>query len=267
MADPATKNPIEKIAAEAEHPAPEIKAAIAPKPVRARRAWVFQVYVVVAVIAFAVLAFFASYINYWPADLSITLAVQSIQFAPFDWIMRYLTVIGFAPQVRIIWALVAVFLFITGLRWESVMALLTFGLATVVGTGVKLLVNRPRPDATGVTVIDKLKDTSFPSGHVLFYVVCVGFLWFLCYTLLKPSWRRTLGLWVFGAIVALGGVSRIYMGEHWPSDVLGSYLVGSACLVLTIELYRWGKTRFFVTQPVAPSAPTASVAGTPRTAA
>ena len=255
MADPETKNPIEKIAAEAEHPAPAVKAAVAPKPVRTRRAWIFQVYVVGAVLAFGTLAFFASQTNYWPADLAITLAVQSIRFAPFDWIMRFLTVIGFAPQVLLFWSLSILFLYITGLKWEALVALFAVGEASVLGGVVKLLVNRPRPDAPGVTIIDKLADTSFPSGHVLFYVAFVGFLWFLTYTLLKPSWRRTLLLWGFGAVVALGGLSRIYMGEHWPSDVLGSYLIGSVCLGLSIELYRWGKPRFFVTQPLAPSQP------------
>jgi undecaprenyl-diphosphatase len=134
-------------------------------------------------------------------------------------------------------------------------ALCGVGLATLVGATTKLVVNRPRPDALLVHVIEKLTDTSFPSGHVLFYVTFVGFLWFLCYTLLKPGWKRTLALWAFGAVVALVGLSRIYMGEHWPSDVLGAYLLGSICLVLTIALYRWGKTRYFVHQPVAPPQP------------
>ena len=258
MADAATKNPIEKIAAESEHVAPEIKAAVAPKAVRTRRAWIFQIYVIIAALAFGALAFFASFTNYWPLDLSLTLAVQSFRFGPFDVIMRFLTVIGFAPQVLLIWSLTILFLYISGLKWEAMVALFAVGEATLVGGVAKLVVNRPRPDALLVNVIEKLTDTSFPSGHVLFYVGFVGFLWFLCYTLLKPGWRRTLALWAFGAVVALGGLSRIYMGEHWPSDVLGAYLLGSICLVLTIALYRWGKARFFVTQPVAPSQPVSS---------
>jgi membrane-associated phospholipid phosphatase len=259
MADAATKNPIEKITAESEHVAPEVKAAVASKPVRTRRAWIFQIYVIIAALAFGALAFFASFISYWPLDLSITLAVQSFRFGPFDVIMRFLTIIGFAPQVLLLWSLTILFLYITGLKWEAMVALFAVGEATLVGGAAKLVVNRPRPDVLVVNVIDKLTDTSFPSGHVLFYVSFVGFLWFLCYTLLKPGWKRTLALCVFGAVVALGGLSRIYMGEHWPSDVLGAYLLGSICLVLTIALYRWGKTRFFVTQPVAPSQPVSSV--------
>jgi membrane-associated phospholipid phosphatase len=260
MADAATKNPIEKIAAESEHVPPAVKAAVAPAPVRRRRAWVFQIYVIIAAIAFAALAFFASFTSYFPLDLTIAVAVQSINFYPFDVAMRYLTVLGFAPQVLLLWSLTILFLYITGLKWESFVALFAEGVASFVGGAAKLIVGRPRPDASLVNVVQRLTDTSFPSGHVLFYMTFVGFLWFLCYTLLKPGWRRSLALWVFGAAIALAGLSRIYLGEHWPSDVLGAYLLGSICLIIAVAVYRWGKTRYFVTQPVAPSKPVAGAA-------
>jgi undecaprenyl-diphosphatase len=89
----------------------------------------------------------------------------------------------------------------------------------------------------------------------MFYIGFYGFLWFLIYTLLKRSWLRTLLLILLSTLIALVGISRIYLGQHWASDVLGAYLLGSLCLVAEIELYRWGKSRFFVRQPVAPEKP------------
>jgi undecaprenyl-diphosphatase len=56
----------------------------------------------------------------------------------------------------------------------------------------------------------------------------------------------------FVAMIALIGPSRIYLGQHWASDVLGAYLLGTLTLVANIAFYRWGKSRFFVAkkQPV-----------------
>ena len=109
----------------------------------------------------------------------------------------------------------------------------------------------------------QLTDSSFPSGHVLMYTAFFGFLMFLGYTLLKPSIARAVMLVILGSLVALVGLSRIYLGDHWASDVTGAYLLGSLWLAMSIALYRWGKTRFFVRQPLAPEkpGPTAAVPG------
>ena len=48
------------------------------------------------------------------------------------------------------------------------------------------------------------------------------------------------------------GISRIYMGAHWASDVLGAYLLGSLTLVAIVQLDCWGKARFFMHQNLSP---------------
>jgi membrane-associated phospholipid phosphatase len=100
-------------------------------------------------------------------------------------------------------------------------------------------------------VFNRLNDYSFPSGHVMFYIGFLGFVGFLAFSLLKPSLKRSVILMLFGGPVIFIGASRIYLGAHWASDVLAAYLLGSLTLVATIQFYRWGKTRFFVHQPVA----------------
>jgi membrane-associated phospholipid phosphatase len=109
-------------------------------------------------------------------------------------------------------------------------------------------------------VFSQLPSSGFPSGHVLEFTAFCGFLAFLVYTLLKPSWGRTLPLIVFSMIIVLMGLSRIYLGQHWFSDVMGAYLLGSLWLALTVRLYRWGKPRFFTHQPMAPEIPAAPAA-------
>jgi membrane-associated phospholipid phosphatase len=224
-----------------------------PEPVRAEldtpprrrwRAWLFQAYLVAALLGFAVLLVLASSTAYFPIDLVITRAVQGFQPAWFTPLMRWVSFPGFSPQVYVLTAAVALALFGLGLRWEALCALLAAG-ASGAGVVFKLLVHRPRPSADLVSVIEQLDSFSFPSGHVLYYTAFVGFLLFLAYSLLRPSWRRALLMVALAGPVLSIGLSRIELGQHWFSDVAGAYLLGSVWLMLTIQVYRWGKERFF----------------------
>jgi undecaprenyl-diphosphatase len=70
----------------------------------------------------------------------------------------------------------------------------------------------------------------------------------LTFTLFNRSLARTLLLALLSVFIGLVGVSRIYLGQHWASDVLGAYLLGSLILAGVIFLYQWGKRRFFAYQ-------------------
>jgi undecaprenyl-diphosphatase len=162
---------------------------------------------------------------------------------------------GFSPQSFILSVLIVLAIYLFGLRWESITGLVAALLPPLVNVIVKDFIRRPRPTVDLVNVFGILNSYSFPSGHVMFYVGFFGFLWFLVYTLLKRSWRRTLLLIFLGILIGLVGISRIYLGQHWPSDVLGAYLLGGLTLVAILQFYRWGKKRFFVHQPVAAEQP------------
>ena len=229
-------------------------AVIVPRPTRRYRAAAFQVYVLVAASVFVLLAIAAHFVPYFAIDLKITRAIQSYHGAVFDALMHALSWLGFIPQVDVIAVLTILILFIAGLRWEAVTAV--FAMCSVaVGGLIKAIVLRPRPSADLVQVFQQLPSSGFPSGHTLMATAFYGYLAFLGYTLLKPSWGRTLYLIVFGLLIALMGPSRIYLGQHWFSDVAGAYVLGSLWLALTIRVYRWGKPRFFKHQPVAAEAP------------
>jgi len=147
--------------------------------------------------------------------------------------------------------LIAYTLYLYGLHWEAVMSLLAAISSGTINSLVKGIIQRPRPGADLVDVFEVLMSFSFPSGHVMFYTILFGFSSYLLFTLLKASiWRRFI-LGVFGIFILLVGISRIYLGQHWASDVLGAYLLGSLILVGVILLYQWGKTRFFIHQPSA----------------
>jgi len=215
----------------------------------------FTVALVIVAVAFAILTFLVKTMPTFAIDLQITRAIQAIHLPSFALLMNLVSWPGFGPQDVIIAGLIILLIYAFGLRWESVTALIAVLFTTGINVLVKDMVQRPRPTPNLVNVFAKLHSYSFPSGHVMFYLGFFGFIWFLAFTLLKPSIKRSFLLVFFGILIALIGISRVYLGEHWPSDVLGSYLLGSLTLVAIIQFYLWGKKRFFVHQPVAPAEP------------
>jgi len=166
--------------------------------------------------------------------------------------MQSISQLGFNPPASVFVVLTIIFVYLVGLRWEAVMLLFAGSSVGLLNVAVKIIVHRQRPSADLVDVFAPLDDYSFPSGHVLLFTVFLGFLLFLVYTLMPRSWMRTCGLGVLGLLIALVGLSRVYLGQHWPSDVIAGYLLGSLCLALTIYIYRKQRPRIFVNQPLAP---------------
>jgi len=143
-------------------------------------------------------------------------------------------------QSFVLVGLAIVLLFAIGLRWEAVCTFLAGAGGPALDTVAKAVVHRARPTADIVHVVQQVSGYSFPSGHVVFFSTFLGFLMFLGYTLLKERvvWRSAL-LIVLAFFVATVGISRIYLGAHWFSDVLGAYLLGSLWLGVCVTIYRW----------------------------
>lgn len=232
------------------------KKVIATRPTRRYRAAVFQVYVLAATAGFVILALAARTVPYFAIDLRVTKAIQSYHGPVIDNLMHGISWIGFMPQSLAVGLTPVMVLLFLGLRWEAMVTLVAAS-SVAVSALVKAIVARPRPGIDLVDVVRELSTSSFPSGHVLSTTTLCGMLAFLTFTLLKPSKTRTVLCIFFVTLVLLMGPSRIYQGQHWFSDVMGAYLLGTVWLALAITLYRWGKPRFFVRQPVAPEAPAA----------
>jgi undecaprenyl-diphosphatase len=169
-------------------------------------------------------------------DLAITLAIQSLSDPLLTTTMFAISLPGFWPWAWLIPAVLVVAFFFVGLRREALFLALTPG-ASLLGGMAKLLVERPRPSADAVHVVATLVDYSYPSGHVLSYVSLYGFTLYLFFALFRPAWWRSLAVIILGLLLGLVGVSRIYMGQHWASDVLGGYALGTAYLLVLIEGY------------------------------
>ncbi len=246
MAGQKNKKPVGKII-EKGRQAFSVEAA--PAPLRKYRALLFQATLLLIAGSFAVLTFLVKTIPSFAIDLQITQFIQLINIPFFALFMSLISWPGFLPQSIIITALTTLLIYRFGLKWESFMVLFATAFSTGGNMLVKDLIQRSRPTAGMVKVIFALTSYSFPSGHVMFYLGYFGFVAFLVFSLLKPSPQRSLLLILLCSLIIFIGPSRIFLGQHWASDVLGAYLLGSLNLAAAIQFYRWGKTRFFVHQP------------------
>lgn len=107
--------------------------------------------------------------------------------------------------------------------------------AGIVDSALKLLFARPRPEEWASPLLREVS-YSFPSGHAMIAMCLMGFLCYLAATAASPRLRPLA--WVLAALVVLVGCSRIYLGVHYPADVLGGYLAGIPLLSVAIATYR-----------------------------
>jgi membrane-associated phospholipid phosphatase len=109
-----------------------------------------------------------------------------------------------------------------------------FPLATLVllGAGpiLKALADRPRPPIDLVGLTEPLAGNGFPSGHAFGSTLVFGTIIYLASVLIPMRWLRWTVQGTSFALILGVGVSRVYSGAHWPSDVAGAYVI--ALLVL-----------------------------------
>jgi membrane-associated phospholipid phosphatase len=107
------------------------------------------------------------------------------------------------------------------------------------------LVNRPRPTASQILrVTEHPGSTSFPSGHLIFITISLAVLMLCLGHRYLPRWAKPIGWAGVAAIVLTVGLDRIYVGAHWPTDVLAGTLIAAAWVTFVLSI-RWISDREF----------------------
>lgn len=177
---------------------------------------------------------------YFDWDLAVTHEVQAARGSVLDVVMRGVSWAGDDALTAGVLVVVAVLaLLAVGARREAAVLLGVVLVGQVLKIGIKHLVGRPRPSPDLVNVlIDAQEVHSFPSGHTVHYVVFFGMLTYLAASRVRAGVLRWPLVGVFGVLVLLIGLSRVYLGAHWTSDIVGGYLLGAAVLAAGVGLYR-----------------------------
>lgn len=171
------------------------------------------------------------------ADLAITMKFQQRRHPVLRAIMHAVSWPGFPPQSRTIPPAIAAAIALSGHPLSGVFQILAWGTGGI-SFVFKRIMRRPRPHQTQVAVAAaRIGGSSFPSGHVLNYMGVYGFLAYLAGTRLRPGALRNAIVGGLVSLLALVGPSRVYLGHHWFTDVLASYLLGIAYLLGITALY------------------------------
>ncbi|MCD7035640.1 phosphatase PAP2 family protein [Metabacillus sp. GX 13764] len=174
-------------------------------------------------------------------DYHIISFVQGFENTQLTVIMKFLSWIGSAWVVFVL-AILSFLLFkkILMHRSEAVLFIMVVLGSAVLNQILKLLFHRSRPSLHRIA---HASGFSFPSGHSMEAVAFYGILAFILWRHTPVLWGRIL-LIIFSSAMILGiGVSRIYLGVHFPSDVLGGYLCSTFWLALSIAYYKRAKRR------------------------
>ena len=143
--------------------------------------------------------------------------------------------LSFVGSPRIIWPLtilLATILWLRRPRRPAYLLALTMAAAGILESLIKLLARRPRSALPWAYVHEH--SYSFPSGHATLAIALYGILTWITFRILHPAWQRAAAVLADLVFIPAIGLSRIYLGAHYPTDVIAGYLTGAATLALIL---------------------------------
>ena len=177
--------------------------------------------------------------NLLPFDSSVQATIRGDLPETLTLIFRGITRLIDLPAV-VSWSLLlAIILYFKKWKCESLLVTANLSLAGILIVSLKHLYQRPRPD---ILHLVEEKDFSFPSGHSLAVTLLVASLMIILgqrvkNRILKYTLQILLGIYLLSVLV-----SRVYLGVHYPSDVIASLCMGLG--VLFMEFPYYDKLRF-----------------------
>jgi undecaprenyl-diphosphatase len=167
-----------------------------------------------------------------PGRLDVAIGPRWLQESARD-----ITALGGFTVLTLIAVAATALLLIHGRRRQAAVFAGTVILAQVASSLLKTFVDRPRPQL--VAHLDLVYSSSFPSGHAMMTPVVYLTLAAVLSAGERPVGAKIMLLGGAALLVAMVGISRVYLGVHWPTDVLGGWALGSAiALAASIVLLR-----------------------------
>jgi PAP2 superfamily. len=195
--------------------------------------WPFLVLGLLLLAVFAGLTFYAAGNPYMPFDVSLERSIQAVNWGPlvtvfnwFDWL----------EGTRQLYAGIGAIVLVAVINWKKAPLIAVGAAAGPIYSIIQGIIQRPRPSADLVHVIRHTGSFSFPSGHVVFFSWVLVLL-IVCLAVGRLPRPLLAVAWIAVALVLLVDcIGRIYLGEHWPSDVFGGLALGLGWTSLALSV-------------------------------
>lgn len=181
--------------------------------------------VILCVVSFVVFFYFTDEVmeaEFKNFDTQIMASVYSIRSPSLTYLMTDITALGSATQIVTL-SMVGIVFLIKRHKKESILFSLALIMGILINTGLKSMIQRPRPQLEPL-IAERM--SSFPSGHSMNAFIFFSLLSYFSYHFFGSK-KFTIIITAFSIFcIFLVGFSRVYMGVHYPTDVIAGYLAG-----------------------------------------
>jgi len=173
------------------------------------------------------------YVLFLPGDASVTRFIQSVLPESKSW-AQFISSTAKAPWVLVLIVVAFVLSWVIAGWRAGLLSIASFLGLWLLGTWLGPVIAQPRPSPELVQVAEAVSGSAFPSIFAFNYMATIGFLAVLAAV---KGWGklRVALLVICISLLVIGGIARIELAAHWPSDVAASYLIGLLWVTLLIR--------------------------------
>ncbi|MCM3116853.1 phosphatase PAP2 family protein [Neobacillus sp. MER 74] len=192
---------------------------------------------VVSIIGFSLISLLISDQKIIHFDRTIIDAVQGMETPFLTSVMKFFTFIGSAPFVIVLSLFLLLFLYkVLHHRLELILFVAAIVGSAILNGILKNFFQRVRPEFHRLIEIEGY---SFPSGHAMNAFTVYGIITFLLWRHITSSLGRWALIFVSMVMIIAIGISRIYLGVHYPSDIIGGYFASAFWITTAIIFFQY----------------------------
>ncbi|WP_227936313.1 phosphatase PAP2 family protein [Alkalihalobacillus deserti] len=198
--------------------------------------WMFVVFLILPIAGFFTTTYFVINGMVLPFDQSILNMVKPLESAVLTKYMSFFSYLGSVGPVIVISCIFLLIIYIFYRKLDEVILFIVVSLGSLgINQALKFVFKRDRP----FEQIIAETGFSYPSGHAMAAVSLYGIITFLFWRNTATVWGRILLIIFSSLMIIFVGFSRVYLRVHFPSDIVGGFLLSGIWLYITIWIYQY----------------------------